>query len=276
MPKKIAIVAAMEREIARLVRNWTVRTIEHDGRRYRLFENENSALLCGGIGGQAARRATEAIIREVNPVQVLSVGFAGALPAMRDGQLKVGDVLRPRTVINVADGVRTLIDDGEGILVSSPVVADRDQKIRLGEAYGAIAVDMEAAAVAQGAQARGILFMAVKAISDNADFDMPALDRFIANDGTFRSFGFACHMALRPWMWPTTVELARNSARASRALCTALADYLARDITNLGLSSESSTPNLNQIKLNKTVDSLCAGAHTRMGVESHTRPSGKQ
>ena len=276
MPNKIAIIAAMEREIAPLVRNWTVRAIEHDGRRYRLFENENSALICGGIGSQSARCATEAIIREVNPVQVLSVGFAGALPAVPDRHLKVGDVLWPRTVINAADGVRTLVDDGEGILVSSPAVADRKQKIRLGEAYGAIAVDMEAAAVAQGAQARGIQFMAVKAISDNADFDMPALDRFIANDGTFRSFGFACHMALRPWMWPTTVELARNSARASRALCTALANYLARDITNLRLCSESSTANLNQIKLNKTVDSLCAGAHTRMGVESHTRPSGKQ
>jgi adenosylhomocysteine nucleosidase len=276
MPKKIAIVAAMPREVAPLVRNWTVRAIEHDGRRYRLFENGNSALICGGIGGQSARRATEAIIREVNPVRVLSVGFAGALPAMSDRHLKVGDVLWPRTVINAADGVRTLVDDGEGILVSSPAIADRDQKIRLGEAYGAIAVDMEAAAVAQGAQARGIEFAALKAISDDADFDMPALERFIANDGTLRSFGFACHVVLRPWLWPMTVKLARNSARASRALCMALAKRLARDTTVLQIGSESLTSNLNQIKLNKTVNSLCAGAHTRMGVESHTRPSGKQ
>jgi adenosylhomocysteine nucleosidase len=276
MPNKIAIVAAMEREVASLVRNWTVRTIEHDGRRYRLFENENAALICGGIGGQAARRATEAIIREVNPAQVISVGFAGALPAMRDQSLKIGDILRPHTVINAADGVRTIIDDGEGILVSSAGVADREQKIRLGEAYGAIAVDMEAAAVAQGAQARDIEFMALKAISDNDDFDMPELDRFVASDGTFRSFGFACHVVLRPWLWPMTVKLARNSARASRALCMALANRLARDTTVLQIGSESLTSNLNQIDLNKTVNSVCAGAHTRMAVESHTRPSGKQ
>ena len=80
--------------------------------------------------------------------------------------LQVGHVLEPRMVINAADGARTESGSGEGILVSSATVADQAQKIRLGKAYGAIAVDMEAAAVAQGAQARGVEFGALKAISD--------------------------------------------------------------------------------------------------------------
>src|SRR5208282_5866257 len=163
---KIAIIAAMEREVSPLIRSWKVRVIEHDGRRYRLFENEETALVCGGIGAEAARRATEAVIREVSPARVISVGFAGAL----DGSLQVGHVLEPRTVINAADGVRTEVGSGEGILVSSANVAGKEQKIRFSKAYGASAVDMEAAAVAQGAQARGIEFGALKAISDTADF----------------------------------------------------------------------------------------------------------
>ncbi len=81
-------------------------------------------------------------------------------------QLQVGDVVLPRTVINAADGVRTDVGSGEGILVSSSSVAGTEQKIRLAKAYGAGVVDMEAAAVAQGAEARGIGFGAVKAISD--------------------------------------------------------------------------------------------------------------
>ncbi len=68
-PSEIAIVAAMEREVAPLVRSWKVRTIEQGGRRYRLFENGEAALVCGGIGAEAARRATEAVIREVNPAR---------------------------------------------------------------------------------------------------------------------------------------------------------------------------------------------------------------
>ena len=60
---RIAIIAAMEREVGPLIRSWKVRTIEHGGRRYRLFENGEAALVCGGIGAEAARRATEAVIR---------------------------------------------------------------------------------------------------------------------------------------------------------------------------------------------------------------------
>ena len=101
---------------------------------------------------------------------MISAGFAGAL----DGSLQVGHVLEPRTVINAADGVRTEVGSGEGILVSSATVAGKEQKIRLSKAYGASAVDMEAAAVAQGAQARGVEFAALKAISDSADFNLPA------------------------------------------------------------------------------------------------------
>src|ERR1039458_6374189 len=212
--KKIAIIAAMEREVAPLIRSWKMRTMEQGGRRYRLFENGEAALVCGGIGAEAARRATEAVIREVNPVRVISAGFAGAIGA----SLQVGDILEPRTVINTADGARTEVGSGEGILVSSAEVAGKEQKVRLSKAYGASAVDMEAAAVAQGAEARGVEFAALKVISDAADFNLPALDRFVADDGTFHSIRFACHVALRPWLWATTIVLARNSARARRAL----------------------------------------------------------
>ena len=208
-----------------LIRSWKVRVIEHGGRRYRLFEKGDAALICGGIGAEAARRATEAVIREVRPARVISTGFAGAL----DGLLQVGDVLEPRTVINAADGVRTEVGSGAGILVSSATVAGKEQKIRFHKAYGADAVDMEAAAVAQGAEARGIEFGALKAISDGADFNLPALDRFVADDGTFRSVRFAGHVALRPWLWKSTMALARNGSKASRALCGALVSYLDRE-----------------------------------------------
>jgi adenosylhomocysteine nucleosidase len=241
---RIAIVAAMEREVAPLIRGWKVRVIEHGGRRYRLFENGEAALVCGGIGAEAARRATEAVIREVNPVRVISVGFAGAV----DASLKVGDILEPRTVINTSDGARIETGSGEGILVTCASVAGKEQKIRFRKAYGAGAVDMEAAAVAQGAEARGVEFGALKVISDAADFSLPAsaVDGFVMDDGTFQSVKFACYVALRPWLWWTIVAMARNSSRASHALCGALESYLGRE-THGGqtLAGESLAPDVN-------------------------------
>jgi adenosylhomocysteine nucleosidase len=240
----------MEREVKPLIRDWKMKVLESGGRRYRIFESDNAALICGGIGAAAARRATEAIIQEVNPERVVSVGFAGAL----DASLRAGDVLEPRTVINAADGARTEVPLGAGVLVSSASVAGKAQKLSLGKAYGASAVDMEAAAVAQGAQARGVEFGALKVISDAADFNLPALDRFVAPDGSFRSVSFACHVALRPWLWGTTMMLARNSLKASAALSAALVSYLGRE----GQAEQF------------------AGVHTGTGTEAHTQVTGKQ
>jgi len=266
---RIAIIAAMEREVRPLIRSWNVRTLEHGGRRYRLFENGQAVLICAGIGPEAARRATEAVIQEVHPVRVISVGFAGAL----DGSLQVGQVLEPRTVINAADGVRTEVGSGEGILVSSSTAAGKEQKIRLTKAYGASAVDMEAAAVAQGAQARGVESGALKAISDAADFRLPAMDRFVAEDGSFRSVRFACHVALRPWLWGTTIALARNSSKASRALCGALVSYLGREtLRHQTLPAESLVTELNPTKVRPEF----ASAHTNTGTQSHTQAETKQ
>jgi adenosylhomocysteine nucleosidase len=176
--------------------------------------------------------------------------------------LQVGHVFEPRTVINAADGVRTECGAGDGILVSSATVAGKEQKTRLSKAYGATAVDMEAAAVAQGAQARGVEFAALKVISDVVDFNLPVVDRFVSADGRFQSVRFACHVALRPWLWSATIALARNSAKASLALSDALTSYLGRKTHD-----HEALPDA----LNPTRAGPKSGSgHTFVGPEVHT------
>jgi len=214
MPR-LAIVAALEREVRPLVKRWRVSEKEHDGRRFRFFENRDVVLVCGGIGAVAARRASEAVIAIFDPQVVCSAGFAGAL----DATLKVGDVVRPRTVLNASDGSRAQVDGGEGILVSFGSVASPEQKRKLRESFGAQSVDMEAAAVARAAEVRRKEFTAVKAISDEVDFEFPAMERFVNADGRFSESRFAFYAALRPGLWPRVIRLARNGNQASRALC---------------------------------------------------------
>jgi adenosylhomocysteine nucleosidase len=229
----IAMVAALEREVRPLVKEWHTVDREFDGRQFRFFEKENCVVVCGGIGPEMARRASEAVIALYSPATLWSVGFAGALQP----QLRVGEVLEVRQVVDAGDSSR--IDMGTGntgngnaMLVSFSSVAGDEQKDRLAKAYGAQVVDMEAASVAKSAQAHGLAFAAVKAVSDEAGFPMPTMDRFVTSDGKFRTGSFALYGALRPWLWGTLIRLARNSAKASRALCEHL-NLAIRDRTNL-------------------------------------------
>jgi adenosylhomocysteine nucleosidase len=214
MPE-VALVAALERELWPMVRKWRVSRREFSGRQFRFFESDAMVAVFGGTGLEAARRATEAIINLYRPSTVLSVGFAGAL----DGNMRVGDVLEARYVVDARDGSKTDTGSGAGVLVSFSSVAGKGQKAKLATAYQAQAVDMEGAAVAKGADARGLRFAAIKVISDEAAFPMPPMERFMTRDGGFRAASFAFYAALRPWLWRTVFRLARNSSIASRRLC---------------------------------------------------------
>jgi len=221
---KYALIAAMPREVASLVRNWRRVRRDHDSRPFVFYEFESNVLVCGGIGPAAARRAAVAAISIYHPRQLVSVGFAGAL----DPALAIGDILCPQIVINAADGSRIQSAGGQGTLVSFSSVAGAAQKASLGRAFQAQAVDMEASAVALAATAGGLAFSAVKAISDELDFEMPLMARYIDSSGQFQTGRFALAAALRPWLWNRLRILAANSGKASKALC----DHVQRQLAS--------------------------------------------
>jgi adenosylhomocysteine nucleosidase len=219
---KVAMVAALKREVHPLVKSWRKVERPYEGRRFTFFEYECAVVVCGGIGAEAARRATEAVIALYQPELVQSVGFAGAL----EPALKVGEIFAPGRVIDARDGSSVEIATGRGLLVSAGTIAGSEQKAKLAECYHAQAVDMEAAAVARGALTHGVRFMAVKAISDESNFAMPPMDRFVDQRGQFCTKRFVMFAALRPWLWPRVIQLARNGQKASTALCVELDRYL--------------------------------------------------
>lgn len=235
---KVAIVAALEREVWPLVKDWRVSQREHEGKQFKFFENEDEVLVCGGIGAQAARRATEAAIVLYQPEKVMSVGFAGAL----DASWKVGAILTPVQVIDAQNGSRWDAGSGKYVLVSVAAVAGVEQKKKLAKAYGAQAVDMEAAAVAMGAQARGVGFSAVKVISDELDFELPSMEKFVGVDGQFKTGKFTGFIAIRPWLWPRVMQLQRNSKSAAEALCTYLVSRLKGSVEILDNSLPEAHP----------------------------------
>lgn len=207
--------AALEREVRPLVKHWRTSEQQHDERRFQFFENDRAVLVCGGIGAEGARRATEAIITLYAPRLVYSVGYAGAL----EPGLRAGEIITPARVIDAGDGSSIRIAGGNGVLVSYKHIASPEQKSKLWQSYGAQAVDMESAAVARAAELKTVPFKAVKVISDEFDFDLPGTERFVDSDGRFREGRFAVYAALRPWLWGRVIRLTRNSVRATKALC---------------------------------------------------------
>src|ERR1700690_3455637 len=99
---KVGIVAALEREAPRAVKHGRRAGRDPDARRYRFFEGPWAALVCGGIGAEFARRATEAAIALYQPGLVISAGFAGGLVP----ELKAGDMVFPTAVVDAQDGSR--------------------------------------------------------------------------------------------------------------------------------------------------------------------------
>lgn len=214
MSERIAIVAAMEREVAPFLDLAVCCVYECEGRRYAFYERDGAALVCGGIGAAAAQAAAKAILAHCQPDLLVSAGFAGAAAPSR----WVGSLIVPALVVDAVSGEKFSTRAGQGVLVSSPGVCGRAEKAGMRTRYEAEAVDMEAAAVARVAREQGVQFLAVKAISDAADFEMPPLGRFISRKGRFRTASFAAFAALRPWLWPRLRRLQQNSAAATRSL----------------------------------------------------------
>jgi len=239
---RVAIVAALEREVRPLVNKWRVSEIEHGGRQFRFFASGEVVLVCAGIGAAAARRAAEAVIAIFEPRLIYSAGFAGAL----DSKLRVGDVVHPQRVTNAGDGSSITVSGGDGMLVSFASIASPEQKHKLGESFGAVAVDMEAAAVGRAAEARGVEFDVIKVISDEIDFEFPSMERFVDSDGRFAEGRFALFAALRPWLWPQVIQLARNSSRASHALCDRLRTVTTSEALAAGPAVAATADNLHR------------------------------
>jgi adenosylhomocysteine nucleosidase len=85
---------------------------------------------------------------------------------------------------------------------------------------------MEAATVARIAQAHNLHFQAIKAISDNASFELQELARFATQEGQFREAAFAAYSVAQPHLWSKLFHLAVNSKRAIQSLTIELESQL--------------------------------------------------
>lgn len=186
------------------------------------------------IGGQPTR--AQAAVRELAAAgasYIVSFGYAGAL---RSG-LAPGALLLPRRVV-LENGDALALGDGDGLydraaenlstelpLVYGNLLTVRSaltkaaEKQAAGKSSGAVAVDMESYWVAEASLAEGLPVLAVRAVSDPAEQDIPrAAAKAMTPDGKLDMAGLIGELLQRPGDLPTLLSLARHSRKAGAAL----------------------------------------------------------
>lgn len=175
---------------------------------------------------------------------IVSVGCAGALlPALTTGQLILAPEVYMRSMASEDRIERFPLDTGllaharmaaaraavpvaEGPLLTSVVpLLTPEEKLRQGEATGAIAVEMESGAHAAFAQARGLPFLALRIILDSVDMALPVTAGLITSNGTVRPLRAAAYVATHPRHVPLFLTLKRAQAVVAQTLsrlCSAL------------------------------------------------------
>jgi adenosylhomocysteine nucleosidase len=225
---RIAIIAALDREIAPFVRGWTRSALHHQHREFVCYRKDELTVVIGGIGSRQAELAARAAVAELQPQALVSAGLGGAIIRT----LKVGSIFIPNLIVDAATRTEYRCNTGAGlasggILVSVSEIAGPESKQSLADQFHALVVDMEAAAVARVASEKKTGFFCVKAISDELDSRLPPLNRFVNGSGRFQTSRFVTWAVLRPQWWAATVRLARDSQWATRAVC----DWLGRNMT---------------------------------------------
>jgi nucleoside phosphorylase len=213
---QIGFVAALEREIGGAVRGWQRGKMRVGGREQRIYTSsqQQAVLICAGTGRERAYAAAQALIEEFSPRVLVSVGFAGSCVS----ELAAGAVVVASRVVEASSGREfACAGQGTGTVVTLDSLAGRAEKQQARERFGAVAVEMEAAGVADASAGHGREFAAIKAISDGAGEEMEFLSGFVTPEG-FAVGRFVAYVALRPALWPRVAELGRNSRLAAGGL----------------------------------------------------------
>jgi adenosylhomocysteine nucleosidase len=183
--------------------------LEREAAPFRRLAGRGVTIRVSGVGRDRARAAAEVALRSTPvPRLVIAAGFCGALAP----GLRVGDVVTSPRIVTV-----------------DHLVANPTEKRQLAERTGAYAVDMESAAVEQVCAARGVPFLAVRAVSDTADTALsPELVRLLSG-GRVSPWRAAVALASKPSLLGEFRRLARDSKLAARNLAAALVEVIEKE-----------------------------------------------
>ena len=231
---KILVVFAVEAEFAPWKRRWKFRKLPGGLPRFEAqFGGARVSAVLSGMGQEHALEVARRVLPE-RPDICISTGLAGALR----GEYRVGEILAARLVSEVGEPLAvashpellsTAVDCGarqiERFATSRTIVARAEEKRSL--AAQAEAVEMESYTILAEAARYGVPAVAIRAISDTVDFDMPYdFARARGPRGEVRISSIAMQVLRHPTGLPALLSLARSSRMAAGQLAGFLDAYM--------------------------------------------------
>jgi adenosylhomocysteine nucleosidase len=194
-------------------------------RRVRMGSHE-FLLMANGAGVKRAAAAAEQGVEAFRPDAIASIGYCGALdPALALADIVVGTEVTGAGSRYAAHSVQSSRRHTCGVVRTHSRVAQTLQERCELRSEGAVAVDMEAAAVAQCGTIHALPFYCVKVVTDLANEPMANdFNKALREDGHFDTINLLTGMLRSPFA--RLPELVRLRGRAIRAAL-ALGDFFA-------------------------------------------------
>src|SRR5262249_1010561 len=233
------VAAALPEELAPIVRHFGYVAAERfEGRQVFHADvcNPRLVLAATGDGPQNAARMARALCEMFRPTAFVGVGVAGALtPSLQRYELVASARLRNGSgAIAPAHGVLLSVATAKGarpvtlISTEAPVVRVSEKKALLAQfpEPGPVAVDMESASWADAAARAGVPFIAIRAITDGPEEELPHyLPECLGADGGIQRTAVVRAALARPSSIPDLLALRRRVAVCSRKLAFFLSDF---------------------------------------------------
>jgi adenosylhomocysteine nucleosidase len=223
---RLLVLTAVDFEARGLARHLGLAPVAGSG--WARFAGGSLEIVAVGIG---ARQLETRVSTPAPSALIVSAGVCGALaPELATGALVVPDAVlgsdgRRRPTAAVAGPRR------QGTLLSADrVLEDAAAKARCWLETGALAVDMESAAILDWATARGLPGLVVRGVSDPAARGVPSdLARIVHDDGRVRPMRAVTAMLARPRALADAVALRAGTTAALKTVAAVLGT-LARTI----------------------------------------------
>jgi nucleoside phosphorylase len=240
----------LQTQVRALPRTCVLFALPQERKAFRVTPSANLRIETSGAGAVNSTNAAATILQECDPNQQLLIicGFGGALIR----SLQPGDLVVASSVIDASKGLelksppilpeRAIIDsalalesNGFGLHTGALVTADRvlitaQEKRNWHEHTGAVVVDMETAAAVNVAIAAGFQWLALRAVTDESDQDMPLDFNNIADaNGTVSPLKVALATLLHPASIPGMIRLGSAANRAGKNLAALLSLIIDRN-----------------------------------------------
>ncbi|MBI1884615.1 MAG: hypothetical protein HYS08_10505 [Chlamydiae bacterium] len=236
---QILIFCALQDEASPLVRALRLEKSSLKNVYQGTFSSHFIQIVVTGMGKENTKKACAEYLKEKSDV-IFSCGYAGGLRSDEKG----GEVILSEKIFLLEDeknplelslipawgklreGVHHLVKLGNSMTVLH-IIDQADEKKRLGDEFSALAVDMEAGFIAQGALEKKIPFFNFRVISDASHEDVEMdFAEWIDEEGAIRKGAILLEVFRHPSHLKYLLKLMRHLARCKKNLVGVVKNFM--------------------------------------------------